>query len=143
MAALVGAKYLGGASSNANMFSNEEEWIKATYSFAADTGAIADLDVLINGSSTKNYVILDFYAVAEAAVTSASTTPAIDLGIGAGGIEFWSNLGKTSLTLGAVVGMGTAVPVLLPASGKVVLGIEAYAITAGIVSFYFKVKQIV
>jgi hypothetical protein len=141
MVALTGAKYLDGASGNEGIFSNEEKWIKCTYSFASDTGAQADLDVLVNGSDSKKYAITDFYAYARGAVTSSGTTN-LDLGIGAGGTEFWSNKLKETLGLDSLNGMDTAKPVLLPASGKVILGIEATDVTAGILDFYFKVKQI-
>jgi len=143
MAALVGVKNIGGSSSNEGLFSNEERWIQAVYNFASDTGAQADLDVLVNGSSTINYVITDFFAYVDLAGTTA-TTSVIDLGISAGGVEVWSNKDAASLlTLGAVVGMDTAKPVLLPASGKVVMGIETGDLTAGKFTFNFKVKQIV
>ena len=142
MAALVGVKNIGGSSSNEGLFSNEERWIQAVYNFASDTGAQADLDVLVNGSSTINYVITDFFAYVDTGLTSGGSA-VLDLGISAGGTEFWSDKAFGALTLGVVAGMGTAAPVKLPASGKVVVGLEAADLTAGKITFNFKVKQIV
>lgn len=143
MTALVGAKYLNGSSGNEGIFSNEDKWVKVQYNFASDTGAQADLDVLVNGSASKEYAIVDFFAYCDAACTTA-TTSVIDLGISAGGTELWSNKDAASLlTLGAVVGMDTAKPIRLPASGKIVMGIETGDLTAGKISFNFKVKQII
>ena len=141
MAVLDGAITIGGATANAGQFSNEEKWYKVTYDFSVDTGAIADYDVLIN-LSAKNYVVTDFYMHAETATTSAGAS-VMDLGIGAGGTDFKSDLAVTAPIIGAIAGMDTVLPVRLPATtGKIVMGIEAATLTAGKLHFHFRLKQI-
>ena len=143
MASLADKKYIGGgANSTSDFFSNEEKWIKVTYDFANDTGAQADLEVIENESASANFVVTDFFAYVETAVTSAGNLVA-DLGISAGGTEWWSDKAKADLSIGTVHGQDTALPVKLAAAGKIVLGIEAADATAGKINFYFKIKQIV
>ena len=141
MAALTDAKVVGGSSGTDGIFSNEERWIKVEYDFDNDAGAQGDYDVLTNGSSV-DYVITDMYISAETAMTSGGSA-VIDLGIGAGGTEFLSDKAFDGIAVGAISGMDTAAPVKLAASGKVVIGIEAADLTAGVWHMYFKLKQIV
>lgn len=139
--ALADKKIIGGANSNIGFFSNEEKYVKVTYDFSVDTGAIADYDVLENAGS-NNYVVTDFYAHVETAATSAGSL-VVDLGISDGGTEFWSDKAVADLSIGTVHGMDTAAPVKLAASGKIVVGLEAAAATAGKIHFYFKLRQLV
>ena len=85
-------------------------------------------------------MITDFYYHVETAVTPA-TTVVMDLGIGDGGTEFWSDKASSALTLNADGGMGTAAPVGLSDGEIVTLGIESQAVTAGKINFHFKVKN--
>jgi hypothetical protein len=142
MASLVDKKFIGGGSnSNADFFSNEEQWIKVRYDFDADAGATGDYEVLENESASVAYVVTDFYAHVQTDVTTASDVD-VDLGIGAGGTEFLSDWDAPGATADAIVGMDTATPVKLAASGKIVVGIETGAITAGVVDMYFKLKRL-
>lgn len=120
-------------------FSNEEIWEKVTYDFSVDTGAIADYDVFIAGA---DIVITDFYLHVETGCTSAGAN-VNDLGVGAAGVEFLSDKAVGDLGVGIVSGMDTAAPVKVASGAKVVLGVEAAAITAGKVNFYFKVKKLI
>jgi len=141
MAAVSDVKYIGGASNNANFFSNEESWIKVRYEFAKDAGALSDLNLLVNGSSTKKYVITDFFAFVVVAPLSVGSA-VFDLGVSAGGTELWSDKAVAALAIDTVHGKDTAAPLSLPASGVITFGIEGEVISVGTIDFYFKVKQI-
>ena len=75
-------------------------------------------------------------------MTSAGALVA-DLGKGAGGTEFWSDVGKATLALDAQVGPDSVVTKMVElADGETIqLGIEAAAATAGIIHFMFKVYK--
>lgn len=139
---LAGKKYIGGGSnSTSDFFSNEEKWVKVTYDFSNDGGATGDYDVLENENSATDFVVTDFYAHVHTNVTTGSDSD-IDLGIGDGGTEFLSDWDAPSAAADSIVGMDTATPVKLAASGKIVMGIETAALTAGRIDFYFKIKQL-
>lgn len=118
-------------------FSNEEKWYKVTYDFSVDGGEVEDNIML---TADGDYVITDFYAYIETAVLSAGALVA-DLGVGAGGTEFWSDQGKAALAADAVLGMDTAAPIAFSDTETIQLGIEAAAATAGKVHFWFKIKE--
>ena len=115
-------------------FSNQKELVKVVYDFAQDTGAIADYDVLVADGDI--YVQLVNVNVITA-VTSADAC-LLDLGKGAGGVEFWSDKLKGALTLASQQGGSLAV-VKLAATEKIVLGVEAFDLTAGKLEFIFEV----
>ena len=140
--ALAGKKYIGGgANSTSDFFSNEEKWIKVSYDFAADAGELGDYDVIENESASLKYVVTDFYAHVHTDVTTGTDVD-VDLGIGDGGTEFLSDWDAPGATADAIVGMDTAAPVQIPASSKIVMGIETGTVTAGRVDLYFKIKQL-
>jgi hypothetical protein len=118
-------------------FANEERWVSVVYDFAQDTGAVADYDVL---TADGAIIITDFYAKVHTAVTSADAL-VMDLGVGDGGTEIWSNKTVASLEVGTVHPAGALFKLKVPSASKIVLGIEAFAATAGKVEFFFKVKK--
>ena len=131
MAALADAKTI------APTFSNAEEWVRVTYDFAVDAGATGDYTVL---TADGDMVVTDFHASVETAATSAGSL-VVDLGIAAGGTEFWSDKAVAALTIGAAIGMDTAAPVKLADAALIVVGLEAADATAGKIHFNFKVKK--
>jgi hypothetical protein len=140
--ALSGKKYIGGgANSTSDFFSNEEKWIKVRYDFDVDGGATGDYDVLENESASIKFVVTDFYYHIQTDVTTGSDVD-VDLGISDGGTEFLSDLDAPGASADAIGGMDTAAPVQIPASGKIVMGVETGAITAGVIDFYFKIKRL-
>ena len=144
MATLADVKYIGGANSNANVWSNDEQWIKVVYNFATDTGAQAALDALVNGSSSKKYAITDFMAFVETAVTSGGS-PTVSLGNGSGK-EIWADVAKATLAINKLLGVSgssTALPVVLLGSEKLVFTIATADLTAGKIHMFLKVKQLV
>lgn len=119
-------------------FSNSEEYVKVVYDFAVDGGEVEDNIVF---TAKNDLVITDFYAYVETAVTSAGAL-VMDLGVGAGGTEIWSDKGKAALTIGSVQAMDTETKLKLAKDGTIQLGTEAAAATAGKVQFFFKVKRL-
>ena len=129
---------LSGAKTVYGTFSNDEVWVKATYDFSVDGGEVEDNIVY---TAKNNLVITDFYAYVETAVTSAGAL-GMDLGVGAGGTEIWSDKGKAALTAGSVHAMDTETKIKLATDGTIQLGTEAAAATAGKIHFYIKVKKL-
>ena len=119
--------------------SSREAWVKVDYNFTNDGGAISDLDVFTAGA---DLVVTDFYYDVTTAILPA-TTVALDLGVTDGETSFWSNKASSALTLNSGGGMDTAAPIRVNAAQAVVLGIESQAITAGVISFFFKVRRII
>lgn len=120
-------------------FSNAGELHRVAYDFAVDGGAIADFDVLVaDGSMVVGFLYMDV----KTAVTSAGLLVA-DLGKGAGGIEFKSDVAKATLVLDAIIGpdAGEVRYVELADTEKIVFGIEAAAATAGKIEFVFMVYK--
>lgn len=115
-------------------FHNKGELVRVRYSFAADTGAIADYDVLI---ADGNLLVQLLNVDVKAAVTSDGAV-AFDLGKGAGGTEWWSDKVKAALTLD-LQSPGSLTLIELSDGEKIVLGLEAAAATAGIVEFQFMI----
>lgn len=133
MAVLVGKKKIGPE------FSNAQEIVKVIYDFAADTGAVADYDVL----EAAGPVLVKLAGVfVETAVTSGGSL-VVDLGKGAGGTDFWSDKAVAALTVNSVHGVDSAADkaVYLASGEKIVLGLEVAAATAGKVHFIFEVMK--
>jgi hypothetical protein len=116
-------------------FGNAVEVVRVVYDFANDTGAQADLDVLVAESAC---VVHLKHAIVKTAVTSGGAA-VLDLGKGDGGTEMWSNKAKAALTLNSLH-LATA-PVYLAATEKIVLGIEAADLTAGKIEFVFEIVK--
>jgi hypothetical protein len=115
-------------------FGNASEFVRVTWDFAVDGGAIKDFDLLV----AKSPIVVKLVnADVKAAVTSADAI-ALDLGKNDGGTEFWSDKLKATLGLNAQTGGSTAA-VALDANDKIVLGIEAFVATAGKIQFLFEV----
>lgn len=118
-------------------FGNSVEYVHVQYSFANDTGAIADYDVL----EADGALIVELeHAYVSTAVTSGGSL-VIDLGKSAGGTNFWSDKAVATLTVGSVHKSGSEAGVKLADGDKIVLGLEAAAATAGVIDFVFKVKK--
>lgn len=117
-------------------FSNSMELVKVTYDFAEDGGSIADYDVIVASGS----MIVGFlYAEVEAALTSSGAM-VVDLGKGAGGTQLWSDQAVATLALDAVLGPdGVERFVELTDGEKIVMGVEAFAATAGKMHLVFQV----
>jgi len=132
MANLAGHKTFGAP------FSNEKEFVKVVYDFDVDGGAVSDIGVLtIDG----DLVLTNFYANVITAVTSDGA-PAIDLGIGAGGTEIWSDKAKGGLLINTIVGMDTVGNVRVADASVITLGIETAALTAGKIEFVFEFAKL-
>jgi hypothetical protein len=117
-------------------FANASELVRVTYDFDVDGGAIADYDVL---EADGNLLVELVNADVKTAVTSADAI-LFDIGKGAGGVEFWSDVVKGTLTLDAQVASENACKIVELADGeKIVMGIEAFAATAGKITFTFRV----
>jgi hypothetical protein len=118
-------------------FGNEAKLVRVTYDFDQDGGAIADYDVLTaDGSCLVEYVNCDV----EEALT-CDTDFDIDLGKGAGGVQFWSDNAKAVYAIDAQVGPATATArmVELADGEKIVMGIETGAASGGRMHMMFKV----
>ena len=118
-------------------FPNGMEIVRVVYDFAQDGGAIADYDVL---EATDACIVRVKHIHALAEVTSADATN-IDLGKGDGGAEFLSNALKASFGTNAVQTGVAGAAVRLAAGEKIVMGVEAFALTAGKIEFCFEVVK--
>lgn len=130
MATLVDAKTVG------TVFPNAGELVRVKYDFSVDGGAIADYDVLIADSAV---IVEHKWTLGIENLTSADAI-AIDLGKGAGGVEFHSDVLKAALEADDII-TGSAKVVELTAGEKIVLGIEAFAATAGKFEMAFMVYK--
>lgn len=131
MAVLADKKIVGAG------FKNSQELVRVTYDFAVDGGSVADYDVLeAEGNCIVEFVCFDI----KTAVTSGGSL-VVDLGKGAGGTEFKSDLAVASMTLDAILGPATAETnkVELSDGEKIVLGLEAAAATAGKFDLLFRI----
>lgn len=140
MATLADAKTISGSSNSGIGRHDNEEWVGVVYDFAVDTGAQADYIAL---TAAEEFIITDFYAVVE--TTLAGATANIDLGKGAGGVEFWSDFDGPTLvqTGGANVFMADAamLPLYVPAAGTIQMGIETADLTAGKMELFFRIRR--
>lgn len=128
---LVGKKNIG------NLQDGIKKRVSVVYDFAVDTGAIKDYDVLENVGGSDMLVEL-IYCHVETALTSATDFD-IDLGVGDGGAELWSDNAKAVYPIDAVVLAATAnTKVVLVNGAKIVLGVETAAITAGKMHMVFE-----
>lgn len=119
-------------------FSNSAHWEKVVYDFSVDGGSSAiDLGVFTAGN---DLVVVDFYANIESVVSSAGSL-VTDLGVGAGGTDFWSNKAVATMTAGAILGMDTAAPVRVAKDSQVVMGQEAADAISGKIELNFKVRK--
>lgn len=117
-------------------FGNASELVKVTYDFSVDGGAIADFDVL---TADGNVLVEFFNADVETAVTSSGAV-LFDLGKGAGGLDFWSDVVKATLALDAQVPSANVGRFVELSDGeKIVMGVEAFAVTAGKFHMMFRV----
>ena len=129
MAALKDAKTIGAS------FGNEERWVKVVYDFDKDTGAVADYDVL---TASEDIIVTDFYAKVITAATSAGAL-VVDLGVGAGGVHLWSDKAVADLSIGTVHKADALHKTKVAKDSKIVLGLEAFAATAGKIELNFKI----
>lgn len=120
--------------------SQSERIVKVIYDFADDGGTIADYDVLENTGTDACVVELESIQV-ETAVLSAGAL-VMDLGKGDGGVEFKSDLAKTTMAVDAMISSDAPNTKVYLANGeKVVLGLEAAAATAGKIHMVFKITR--
>lgn len=131
MAVLKGKKVAGAG------FSNEKEMVRVVYDFSKDGGSIADFDVLVADSAC---VVSLMHMSVKTAVTSAGAL-VLDLGKSAGGTEFFSDKAVAALTLDSVHAPAAPAAVHLAAADKIVMGIEAFAATAGKLEMVFEVVK--
>lgn len=117
-------------------FRNEGKIVRVVYDFSVDSGDVADYDVLeADGSLLVELISIDCKVALTAAATSV-----IDLGKGAGGVEFLSDLDAAAGIAADVQTPGdTAGKVVELADGeKIVMGIETAAVTAGKLEMIFR-----
>lgn len=133
MAVLNDAKTVGAP------FENDSYQVRVVYDFAADTGAIADYDVLTADGAC---IVECKYLIVETEVDSAADGTVLDLGKNAGGTEFFSDLAEGSLAAEAI-NAPTAENrfVELTNGEKIVLGIETEAATSGKFHMVFEVRK--
>jgi len=117
-------------------FGNEVNYVNVVYDFSVDGGAAADYTVLTaDGSLLVELICCDV----ETQVTSGGAN-VNDLGKGAGGTEFWSDQAVAGFTADAQLIADTPGTIVELANAEtIVFGIETAAITAGKVTFKFKV----
>jgi hypothetical protein len=131
MAALSDKKVVGAP------FGNAVELVRVEYNFANDTGAIADYDVM---EADGNIVVRLEYMKGIVLCDSAADGTVMDLGKGAGGTEFKSDVAEATLAADALVLSDTAnIAVELTDGEKIVLGIETEALTSGQFEMVFSV----
>lgn len=120
-------------------FSNASELVAVTYDFAEDGGAIADYDVL---EASGSCVVELLYLHVETAVTSSDAL-VLDLGKGDGGTGYFSDLAITAVDGIEDIVAPTAENrfVELTDGEKIVLGIEAFAATAGKFHMVFRILK--
>jgi siroheme synthase len=118
-------------------FVNGVDIVRVVYDFDVDSGAIADYDVL---EAVEPCAVKVRHIQALEEITSADATN-IDLGKNDGGTEFLSNAVKASFGTNAIQGGVAGAVVRLGAGDKVVMGIEAHAVTAGKIEFVFEVTK--
>ena len=118
-------------------FSNDFDMIRVEYDFDADGGALGDYDVL---ELEDDAMVELVSANVETALTSAGAA-VLDLGVGDGGTEIWSDNAYTDFTEGAAVLADAFGVIKVAAGGKIVLGIEGAALTDGKFSMVFKVYR--
>lgn len=131
MAALSGAKTISPA------FSNIRDMVRVTYDFSLDGGAAGDYDVLTADGAC---LVRCIGANVKTAVTSGGSLD-LDLGKGAGGVEFLSSVAVASLTLNSFQPSASQAFVKLADGEKIVMGIDTAAATAGKVEFIFEIVK--
>lgn len=118
-------------------FTNAVEVVRVVYDFTKDGGAVADYDVL--EADAACVVSLKHMLVKTAATSGGAMV--LDLGKGAGGTEFFSDKAVAALTLNSVHMPSAPVGVYLADGEKIVLGIEAFAATAGKLEMVFEIVK--
>jgi hypothetical protein len=132
MAAVRDHKTLGAPFSDA-----KSNFIRVQYVGAVDGLAQADLDLL---TAREDLLIRHVGTRAVAALTSGGSA-VLDLGVGAGGVQFLSDSAYAGYTLAAFVNGATEAFKKLPSGSKIVLGIEGADLTAGTLEFLFEVAR--
>lgn len=133
MAVLADAKTVGPE------WTNGQEIVKVIYDFSVDGGSVADYTVL----TAAGDVLVKLAAMyVEAAVTSGGAL-VMDLGKGAGGVDFMSDKAVAALTLNSVhnTDSGADKAVYLTSGDTIQMGIEAFAATAGKLHMVFEVMK--
>ena len=131
MAVLAGKKIVGAP------FRNDVKLVRVVYDFAEDTGAIADYDALVADGA----ILVELVSIDCKTALTATATSNIDLGKGAGGVEFLSafdaggGISADVQTPGATAGL----IVELADAEKIVMGIDTAAVTAGKLEMVFKI----
>jgi hypothetical protein len=127
---------LKGHKSLAAPFKNEGELVRVIYDFSVDGGSTADYDVLTaQGDMICEHVGTHVLA----AVTGTNLD--LDLGKGAGGVQFHSDVDPSAILLNTVISGGSTRHVVLAAGDKIVMGIETAAATAGKLEFMFRIYR--
>lgn len=117
---------------------NVAEYIRVVWDFSVDGGAVADFDVFEADSAM---IVKLAAAIVKTAATSTDAM-VVDLGKSAGGTDFWSDKAVAALTLNSVHTADTKETGVYLADGdKIVMGIEAFAATAGKIEFIFELMK--
>lgn len=118
-------------------FKNDTQLVRVTYDFSVDGGAVADYDVFTSSGD----MLVELVSIDCQTALTAATNSVVDLGKGAGGTEFLSDLDAASgISVDVQTPADTAGTVVELADGeKIVMGVEVAAITAGKLVFLFKI----
>lgn len=118
-------------------FSNDRSMVRVVWDFAVDGGATGDLDVLTADGAC---LVRCIGANVKTAVTSAGSLD-LDLGKGAGGVEFLSSVAVASLTLASYQASASQAFLKLADGEKIIMGIDVAAATAGKIEFIFEIVK--
>lgn len=118
-------------------FRNSGELHRVQYDFANDTGAIADYDAF----TASGDLLVELVNIDCKTALTATATSNIDLGKGAGGVEFLSAFDAGGgIAVDVQTAGDTAGKMVELADGeKIVMGIDTAAVTAGKLEFLFRV----
>ena len=117
-------------------FDNRVELLRVRYDFAREGGAVGDYDVL----EAEKDCVIQLKGIHGKTTCTSGGAAVLDLGKGDGGTEFKSDLGFASVAADAALGPDTeGTRIKLAAGEKIVLGIEAAALTAGVFDMVFEV----
>ena len=117
-------------------FGNDAEYITVRYDFSEDTGAIEDYTLF----TADKACVVELSRIDVVTAATSGGAAVVDLGKGAGGTEFKSDIALATLSLDAQLTADTAeTMVALAATDTIVMGLEAATLTAGVFDFVFQI----
>lgn len=115
-------------------FSNDQEWVKATYNYAVEGGATGVYHLF---KAKEDLVVLNYYADVQTAIASGTS---LSIGID-GSTEFNATKAATAFTLDALIAMDTYLPKKVASGSYLDFQIVTSAVSAGKIVFNFLVKK--